>query len=234
MAFSSFFAPPRAKPRKPRFLTTVRHFLLFFEAPGLPESSLQGLPNRSKIELRVAWGCLGPLGALLGRSWDALGGLSGRFWGALGGSWAPGWRPRGPQEAPGRHSRGNMEPQRLSNEPQEVSGVRESPGKQLGAPRRNGKRPASARSARARAPRENSLQHRGVFGEPRTTASTHLTHHRRDRKAACTIAKPPQGPERSLHHRQATAGTGKQLAPPPSHRQASDNSSTNVCKHSFF
>ena len=50
-----------------------------------------------------------------------------------------------------------MEPQRPSNEPQEASGVRESTGKQLGAPRRNGKRPASARSARARASRENSL-----------------------------------------------------------------------------
>ena len=31
-----------------------------------------------------------------------------------------------------------------------------------------------------------------------------------------------------------TAGTGKRLAPPPSHRQASDNSSTNVCKNCFF
>ena len=160
----------------------------------------------------------------------ALGGLSGRFWGA---------RPQdGAQEAPRRLPGGTpeakMEPQRPSNEPQEASGVRESTGKQLGAPRRKGKRPASARSARARAPRESSLQHRGVIGEPRKTASIHLTHHRRDRKAACTIAKPPQGPERSLHHRQGTAGTGKQLAPPPSHRQASDNSSTNVCKHSFF
>ena len=28
--------------------------------------------------------------------------------------------------------------------------------------------------------------------------------HRRDRNAACTTAKPPQGPENSLHHRQAT------------------------------
>ena len=95
------------------------------------------------------------------------------------------------------------------------------------------KRPASARSARARAPRENSLQHLGVLGEPRTTASTHLTHHRRGRKAACTIAKPPQGPERSLHHRQANAGTGKQLAPPPSHRQASDNSSKKFARTAF-
>ena len=157
---------------------------------------------------------MGPLGALLGALGALFGTLLVGFLGALGALLDP-------QEAPGRHSGGKMEPQRLSNEPQEVSGVRESPGKQPGAPRRNGERPASARSARARAPRENSLQHRGVLGEPRTTASTHLTHHRRDRKAACTIAKPPQGPERSLHHRQATAGTGKQLAPPPSHRQAS-------------
>ena len=184
--------------------------------------------GRSWVAFGLSWGglgtllgALGPLLGALGALLAALGGLSGRFWGAL-------------ERPPGGTPEAKMEPQRPSNEPQEVSGGRESTGKQLGAPRRNGKRPASARSARARAPRENSLQHRGVLGEPRTTASTHLTHHRRDRKAACTIAKPPQGPERSLHHRQATAGTRKQLAPPPSHRQASDNSSTNVCKHSFF
>ena len=177
---------------------------------------------------------MGPLGALLGRSWPLLAGFLGAFGALLEALGPQDGAQEAPRRLPGGTSGAKMEPQRLSNEPQEVSGVRESPGKQLGAPRRNGKRPASARSARARAPRENSLQHRGVLGEPRTTASTHLTHHRRDRKVACTIAKPPQGPERSLHHRQATAGTGKRLAPPPSHRQASDNSSTNVCKNCFF
>ena len=68
--------------------------------------------------------------------------------------------PRSRKTAPGaakRRTEAKMEPQRPSNEPQEASGVRESTGKQLGAPRRNGKRPASARSARARASRENSL-----------------------------------------------------------------------------
>ena len=129
---------------------------------------------------------------------------------------APGEPQMGPRSAPSRktapgaakrRTEAKMEPQRPSNEPQEASGVRESTGKQLGAPRRKGKRPASARSTRARAPRESSSQHRGLIGET---------------------------PEHSLHHRQATAGTGKRLAPPPSHRQASDNSSTNVCKKDFF
>ena len=36
--------------------------------------------------------------------------------------------------------------------------------------------------------------------------------HRRDRNAACTTAKPPQGPENSLHHRQAT-GKPRTTAP---------------------
>ena len=123
--------------------------MLIFEAPGLQTSSLKGLPNRSKIKLRVAWGCLGPLGALLGRSWPLLVGFLGAF-GALLEALGP---QDGAQEAP----RGTPESKRPSNEPQEASGVRESTGKQLGAPRRNGKRPASARSARARASRENSL-----------------------------------------------------------------------------
>ena len=120
------------------------------------------------------------------RSWSGLGAL---LEGPQDGA------QEAPRRLPGGTSGAKMEPQRPSNEPQEVSGVRESPGKQLGAPRRNGKRPASARSARARAPRERSLQHRGVIGEP------------------------PQRPESSLHNRQATAGTGTQLAPPPSHRR---------------
>ena len=134
-------------------MTTVRHFLLFFEAPGLQKLSLKGLPNRSKIKLRVAWGCLGPLGALLGRSWPLLVGFLGAF-GALLEALEP---QDGAQEAPRRLPGGTPEAKRPSNEPQEASGVRESTGKQLGAPRRNGKRPASARSARARASRENSL-----------------------------------------------------------------------------
>ena len=102
--------------------------------------------------LRRSWGALGALSALLGRSWLA-------FWALLGLSWRlfgpRSWRSRAPRRLPGGTPEAKMEPQRPSNEPQE--GVRESTGKQLGAPRRNGKRPASARSARARASRENSL-----------------------------------------------------------------------------
>ena len=144
----------------------------------------------------------------------ALGGLSGRFWGAL--------EPQdGAQEAPRRLPGGTpeakMEPQRPSNEPQEASGVRESTGKQLGAPRRKGKRPASARSARARAPREaayNIAESSANLGKQLqsislTTAGTGKqlappASHRSDRNVACTTAKPPQGPENGLHHRLAT------------------------------
>ena len=97
----------------------------------------------------------------MGRSWGALGRSWWAFWALLGRSWIGAWAQDGAQEAPRRLPGGTqeakMEPQRPSNEPQEASGVRESTGKQLGAPRRNGKRPASARSARARASRENSL-----------------------------------------------------------------------------
>ena len=96
---------------------------------------------------------MGLLGASWGRSWPLLVGFLGAF-GAL-------LEALGPQdcaqEAPRRLPGGTPEAKRPSNEPQEASGVRESTGKQLGAPRRNGKRPASARSARARASRENSL-----------------------------------------------------------------------------
>ena len=97
----------------------------------------------------------------MGRSWAALGPLLVGFLGAFGALLAALEPQAGAQEAPRRLPGGTpeakMEPQRPSNEPQEASGVRESTGKQLGAPRRNGKRPASARSARARASRENSL-----------------------------------------------------------------------------
>ena len=58
------------------------------------------------------------------------------------------------------------------------------------------------------------------------------------RKTACTTAGPPIRRKSSLHHRQATGShrktacttagppsfTGEQLAPPPSHRQPSENS----------
>ena len=63
----------------------------------------------------------------------------------------------------------------------------------MGPPRRDGKRPASARSARARASRENSLHHRGA------TDPTEKQ-----------LAPPPSHrhpPENSLQHRWATSKT---------------------------
>ena len=131
--------------------------MLFFEVPGLQKSSLKRVPNRSKMKFRVAWGCLGPLGALLGRSWPLLVGFLGAFGALLEALGPQDGAQEAPRRLPGGTPEAKMEPQRPSNEPQEASGVRESTGKQLGAPRRNGKRPASARSARARASRENSL-----------------------------------------------------------------------------
>ena len=106
-------------------------------------------------------GLLGASWGALGRSGGALGPVLVGFLGALGAFLEALGPQDGAQEAPRRLPGGTpeakMEPQRPSNEPQEASGVRESTGKQLGAPRRNGKRPASARSARARASREHSL-----------------------------------------------------------------------------
>ena len=84
---------------------------------------------------------MGPLGALLGRSWPLLVGFLGAF-GALLEALEP---QDGAQEA------SREAPRRPKWSPKGRTG------KQLGAPRRNGKRPASARSARARASRENSL-----------------------------------------------------------------------------
>ena len=100
---------------------------------------------------------MGPLGALLGRSWPLLVGFLGAFGALLEALGPQDGAQEAPRRLPGGTPEAKMEPQRPSNEPQEASGVRESTGKQLGAPRRNGKRPASARSARARASRENSL-----------------------------------------------------------------------------
>ena len=85
-----------------------------------------------------------------------------------------------------------MEPQRPSNEPQEASGVRESTGKQLGV-HRGGKENAR----RARAAREQGPHAKAAYNIAGSSANL-----------------GNQLPSISL----TTAGTGKQLAPPASHR----------------
>ena len=98
------------------------------------------LQNRSKIELRVAWGCLRPLGALLG----ALGALLGRSWWAFWALLGRSWRLLGPRMAPKRPPGGSREaPRRPKWSPR---GLRMSPRR---------------RQAFEKAP-ENSWEHRGA------------------------------------------------------------------------
>ena len=82
-----------------------------------------------------------------------------------------------------------------------------SNGRQLTPPRRDGKRPASARNARARASRDRTGKQ---LAPPRG--------HRTYRKTACTTVGSSHVSENSLHHRGPTARTGKQLASPRGHR----------------
>ena len=92
--------------------------------------------------------------------------------------------PRRPPEAP---NLGHRQPPENSLQHCGASGFT------MGPPRRDGKRPASARSARARASRENSLHHRGA------TDPTEKQ-----------LAPPPSHrhpPENSLQHRWATSKT---------------------------
>ena len=90
--------------------------------------------------------------------------------------------------------------------PRRPKGLRMSPRRRQAfekAPENRGRRPASVRSARARAPRESSLQHRGVIGEPRKTASN-------------PSHSPPPGPESSLHH----CGASRKTQQVPKHTVA--------------
>ena len=77
-----------------------------------------------------------------------------------------------------------------------------SNGRQLTPPRRDGKRPANARNARARASRDRTGKQ---LAPPRG--------HRTYRKTACTTVGSSHVPENSLHHRGPTARTRKQRAP---------------------
>ena len=141
-------------------MTTVRHFLLVFEAPGLPKGSLKGLPNRPKINLRSRLGLLGASWALLGRSWPLLG----RSWALLGGSWAALGRLLGAQEAPKRPRR---RPERLQDGPKGPAKrpQEQAPGRQRAPPRRDGK--TSARSARETASPETT-ETREIYHETTT------------------------------------------------------------------
>ena len=117
----------------------------------------KSIKNKAPIRLGLLGASWGALGAVLGRSWPLLVGFLGAFGALLEALEPQGGAQEAPRRLPGGTPEAKMEPQRPSNELQEASGVRESTGKQLGAPRWKGKRPASARSARARASRENSL-----------------------------------------------------------------------------
>ena len=72
--FGAFWASVEAslaKARKPRTSTKVKHFLLFFEVPGPPESLQNRLPEASWGCLKPLWPLRGPSAWLLGRPWVA-------------------------------------------------------------------------------------------------------------------------------------------------------------------
>ena len=152
------------------------------------KTSQHGGQNVSKFPLGASWGALGALLA-------ALGGLSGRFWDALGGSWAPGWPPGGSREAPRRPK---WSPKGLRMSPRRRQAFEKAP--ENSWEHRGGKENAR----RARAAREQGPHAKAAHNIAGSSAKR--------RNTACTTAKPPQGPENSLHHRQAT-GKHRTTAP---------------------
>ena len=118
-------------------------------------------------------------------------------------------------------------------------------------PQRNGKRPASARSARARASRESSfnhsLHHRGVTAGTRKQLAPPWGH-RPCRKTACSTMWPPPLPENSLHHRETTACyrkpacttarppplSRKHFAPPRGRQKNAAGTEVHRCNNCFF
>ncbi len=148
------------------------------------------------------------------------------------------------QERPKRHQEGPQEPPKEAQEPprrpqERHKSRQESPKSRQDDPKRSQEPP--------RGPPEASRSH---FWLDFRASGDHFRRfwlfeatgnqlapprgHRLYRKAAGITAGPPPVSENSLRHRQATACIEKQLAPPPSHRQASDNSSNNICENCFF
>ena len=123
--------------------------------------------------------------------------------------------PRAPQEPP-------REPQEPPRRPQEVPRATKRPSRSLQVPFWLDFRASGAHFRRFWLFEATGNQ----LAPPRD--------HRLYRKAAGITAGPPPVSENSLRHRQATACIEKQLAPPPSHRQASDNSSNKFSDNCFL
>ena len=202
MAHFWSFSGPTRKTAKTLIFDDSTTLFAVFEAPGLQKSSPKSIKNKAPSRLGLLGASWGALGALLA----ALGGLSGRFGALLEALEPQDGAQEAPRRLPGGTPEAKMEPQRPSNEPQEASGVQ-----------RKHRNTAGSTAAERKTPGERA--ERASKGPTRKQLTTSRGTRRTSDNSFNPSHPPPQGPESSLHNRQATAGTGTQLAPPPSHRR---------------